>query len=267
MCIAQNIISLRSLGNCFATPSKIASQFPPPLRSNNNLAQANLGIPRRHSGEKPVQIWALGLSDSWALGLSGINRLNRLLGSRAHGFLVSWAPGLLGSLGSMGHGPIAHGLMGYRAHGLLGSCIRPKPKRPLFCHHMQKKGHFSVMCIAQNIISLRSLGNCFATPSEIASQFPPPLRSNNNLARANLGIPRRHSGEKPVQIWALGLSDSWALGLSGINRLNRLLGSRAHGFSVSWALGLSGINGLKGQWTHGLMDSWAIGLMGSWAHG
>jgi hypothetical protein len=29
----------------------------------------------------------------------------------------------------------------------------------------KKRGHFSVMCIAQNIISLRSLGNCFAISS------------------------------------------------------------------------------------------------------
>jgi hypothetical protein len=45
------------------------------------------------------------------------------------------------------------------------SCNRLKPKRPLFCHHMQKKGHFSVMGIAQNIVSLRSVGNSFAISS------------------------------------------------------------------------------------------------------
>jgi hypothetical protein len=57
------------------------------------------------------------------------------------------------------------------------------PKRPLFCHHIKKTwstvfeiwlpktGHFFVMGIAQNIISLRSVGNCFAISSSA------PLRS------------------------------------------------------------------------------------------
>jgi hypothetical protein len=53
----------------------------------------------------------------------------------------------------------------------LVSCNRLKPKRPLFCHHMQKKGHFSVM-------GLHKISTLYA-PSEIASQFPPPLRSKN----------------------------------------------------------------------------------------
>jgi hypothetical protein len=43
-------------------------------------------------------------------------------------------------------------LVCYRTKNVV-SCNRLKPKRPLFCHHMQKKGHFSVMGNAQNIIS------------------------------------------------------------------------------------------------------------------
>jgi hypothetical protein len=34
-----------------------------------------------------------------------------------------------------------------------------------FGQQMRKNGHFSVMGIAQNIISLRSVGNCFAISS------------------------------------------------------------------------------------------------------
>jgi hypothetical protein len=53
------------------------------------------------------------------------------------------------------------------------SPVTVQTKTATFLFQMQKKrGHFSVMCIAQNIISLYA-------PSEIASQFPPPLRSNN----------------------------------------------------------------------------------------
>jgi hypothetical protein len=62
---------------------------------------------------------------------------------------------------------------------------------------MQKKGKFSVMGIAQNIISLRSVGNCFAISSSATFESFY-FRAKKYLLVSNLGSLTGYS----IRLWS-----------------------------------------------------------------